>query len=133
MKKPKEYQVMSGHNKATAKKLSGDELVDATAINLLITAALTRASLRELSALSPWLAQQYSSAIPVMEELMRFALSEMGLNLIPSLFALQKTLNFTFTGSLKILSDDDGIAIQLEDCELDVDSSGTTLSLNGED
>lgn len=128
--KKREYSVMSGTDRATNKQLHGAQLVEATALNLLITAALTRSSLQELSELLRTGGRQFSLAIPVMEGLMQSALLETGLSHILSSYDLAKTLDFTFQGSLKISSDEYGIAVQMDGVTLSVDAHATMIDLS---
>jgi len=129
MKNKESLRVFTETGKNPNNELHGDDLAAAAVVNLLITAALTRSSSQALSELSPTLARQCSSVIRAMVEAMQFASSEMGLNLIPSSFVLVKTWDFTLTGSLRISSDEFGIAVELIDTELVVSSEPATINL----
>lgn len=120
MEKKQTVKIVSGQNPAI--ELNGEEHAVAMGWNLLIMAALTRTCLLALSAQSPTGEQLYNLATPVMEELMRSALSETETLPILSTFDLTKTLNFTLAGSLKISSDRLGIASELVDVEIEIKS-----------
>lgn len=125
-RKSDKYHVIAATKQGKEEELHGAELAEATAWNLLIGVALTRSCLQELSMLLPEQAQQCNLAIPVMEALMRLGLSATGLSPILSILDLQRTLNYTCTGSLKIFSDHDGIGLQHDDVEMSIVLSDMT-------
>jgi len=131
MRDKKKFQVFSETGQNPNSELHGEEAEAAAATNLLITAALTRSCLQALSELSPTLAPLCNSAIQKTVEHMQFASSVMGLSLIPNLFALQKTWDFSLTGSLKISSDDVGMSVELIDTEASVQGHAMVIDLNG--
>lgn len=133
MRDKKKFQVFSESSNSPDSELHGEEVAVAAATNLLIMAALTRSCLQALSEQSPMLAQQCNSAIQETVGHMQFASSVMGLNLIPSLFDLQKTWDFILTGSLKISSDEVGMSVELIDTEAEVLGRAMLFDLKGWD